>query len=314
MSRISPADPEPPKPVQQADRLLHYPAVRVQPGPMFRATAGDHGGNALLAYLPTVPVMIVAPVGVDRIRQPAGATAAAADRRGRLDQRHELNDVVAVAAGQRHLQRDRAPFGDHAVIGARPGTVDRARPRFPGRPSPPARVSFRSRPWTSPAPRRHLARPAAPRAAAARSRLVPVPQPPLARHPRPEAQLLRQELPRDPCVQHEQDAAQHRPFTARRAAAARSGPIVRPGRSTMAVDPSARAISTITGTPLFPHAILLGVLCGLHQLPAAPHAAVLGQTRTANSNHAVWAGNAHLPTPTSGCGSRSRLVLVQVRA
>jgi hypothetical protein len=37
---------------------------------------------------------------------------------------------------------------------------------------------------------------------------VPVPQPPPARHPGPEAKLLRQELPRDAGVEHEQDAAQ----------------------------------------------------------------------------------------------------------
>ena len=36
--------------------------------------------------------------------------------------------------------------------------------------------------------------------------LVPVPQPPPASHPGPEAQLLWQELSRDPRVQHEQDA------------------------------------------------------------------------------------------------------------
>src|SRR5690242_8247982 len=40
------------------------------------------------------------------------------------------------------------------------------------------------------------------------SRLVPVPQPPPAGHPRPVSQLLRRELPRDAGVQHEQDPAQ----------------------------------------------------------------------------------------------------------
>jgi|HubBroStandDraft_6_1064221.scaffolds.fasta_scaffold100894_3 uncharacterized protein with PQ loop repeat len=38
---------------------------------------------------------------------------------------------------------------------------------------------------------------------------LPVPEPPPARHPRPEPQLLRQELPRDPRIQHEQDPGQH---------------------------------------------------------------------------------------------------------
>jgi len=35
-----------------------------------------------------------------------------------------------VAAGQRHRQRDPVHVGDQAVPEARPGTADRARPRF----------------------------------------------------------------------------------------------------------------------------------------------------------------------------------------
>jgi hypothetical protein len=41
--------------------------------------------------------------------------------------------------------------------------------------------------------------------------LVPVPQPPPAGHPRTEAQLLRQELPGNAGVEHEQDAGQNLP-------------------------------------------------------------------------------------------------------
>jgi hypothetical protein len=41
--------------------------------------------------------------------------------------------------------------------------------------------------------------------------LVPITQPPPTRHPRAEAQLLRQELPRNPGVEHEQDPGQDLP-------------------------------------------------------------------------------------------------------
>src|SRR6516162_8373284 len=68
-----PADPQPPEPVQQGDRLLHHPAVHAQPGAMLRATASDHRGDALGPDLPAVLVMVIAPVGIDRIRPPAGS-------------------------------------------------------------------------------------------------------------------------------------------------------------------------------------------------------------------------------------------------
>jgi hypothetical protein len=41
-----------------------------------------------------------------------------------------LGDVVAVRAGQRHGHGHAAGVGDQVVLGARPGAVDRARPRF----------------------------------------------------------------------------------------------------------------------------------------------------------------------------------------
>jgi hypothetical protein len=58
------------------------------------------------------------------------APAVTAYWRDVLDQRHELGDVVAVAAGQRRLQRDAVRFGDQVMFRASSGTVDRARTGF----------------------------------------------------------------------------------------------------------------------------------------------------------------------------------------
>jgi hypothetical protein len=74
--------------------------------------------------------VVIATVGIDLVRAPAGPPAAAAHRRDGTDQGQELGDVVAVAAGQRDCQRDPVRFGDQVVLGAGPGTVDRARPGF----------------------------------------------------------------------------------------------------------------------------------------------------------------------------------------
>ena len=110
--------------------LLHHPAVGAQPRAVRGAAAGDHGRDALLPYLLAVLVVVVAAVSVDPVRALTGPPAAAAYRRDRLDQGHELGDVVAVAAGQRDRQRDAVRFGDQVVLRAGPGTVDRARAGF----------------------------------------------------------------------------------------------------------------------------------------------------------------------------------------
>src|SRR5512142_2368753 len=96
-----PADAQPAEPVQQGDGLLDDPAVHAQPGTVLCVTAGDHRGDPGLPHLGAVLVVVVAAAGVDRLWPPAGPATPAAHRRDGLDQRHELGDVVAVAAGQR---------------------------------------------------------------------------------------------------------------------------------------------------------------------------------------------------------------------
>ena len=145
--------------------LLDDPAVHAQARAMLRATPGYHAGDALAADLPAVLVMVIAPAGIDRLR-PAPP---AAHRRDRRDQRHQLGDVVAVAAG-----RDTAsgiPCPSVITWCFEPGLA-RSTGLGPvlGCPSPPARASCQSPPWTSPAPRPRSARPAAAHEAAATPR------------------------------------------------------------------------------------------------------------------------------------------------
>ncbi len=179
-----------------------------RPEPCSVPRAGDHGSDPGLADLPAVFVVVIAAVSAERIRALPWPAAAAADRRDGRDQGHELGDVVAVAAGQGRRQRDPVRFSDHVVLRARPGTVDRARARF----GPPFKARTCELSITA------LDQSSAPAAFSSASSSscscchTPAscqsPQPPPARHPGPEPQLLRQELPRDPRVQHEQDAGQ----------------------------------------------------------------------------------------------------------
>jgi hypothetical protein len=75
------------------------------------------------------------------------------------------------------------------------------------RPSEPARETRRSPPWTNPKRPLHAVQPAGTRADAARPRRRSTQTPP-ARHPGTKAQLLGQEFPRNPGVEHKQDPGQ----------------------------------------------------------------------------------------------------------
>ncbi len=141
-----------------------------------------------------------AAVGVQVLGAAQWLTALAADRRDGLDQRDQLGDVVAVAAGGDRGERDAVRLDDRwCLLPALPrstGDGPVAGPPFIARmglESTAARE--KSSKACSPPTRR-----AADRAGAAR----PWPRSSPSRSPVPGA-----ELPADPGVQHEQDPAQH---------------------------------------------------------------------------------------------------------
>lgn len=92
------------------------------------AAAGDLGCDAAAPQQSAVFVVVVAAVGVHDRRALAGSAAPPTDGWDRLQQRDELRDVVAVAAGQRDRQRDAAAIDDQVVLGTWAGTVDQGRP------------------------------------------------------------------------------------------------------------------------------------------------------------------------------------------
>jgi hypothetical protein len=87
--------------VQPGEGALDDPAGAAEPGAVFCLTAGDLGADAATAELAPVLVMVVAAVGGNPFWPSAWAANLAAHRRDTLYERHELRDVVAVAAGQR---------------------------------------------------------------------------------------------------------------------------------------------------------------------------------------------------------------------
>lgn len=90
------------------EAALDDPAVGAQVRSVFDTAAGDHGFDAARPQQTPVLVVVVAAVGEDPVGLLAGPAGLAGDgsRMQVVEQRHQLGDVVSVAAGQRDGQRD----------------------------------------------------------------------------------------------------------------------------------------------------------------------------------------------------------------
>ena len=111
--------------VQPSEGSLHDPAMAAEAGAVGDAAAGDPRRDPAPAQLASVDVVVVAAVGEQLPWTTSRPPAPPADRRHSIDQRDQLRDVVAVAAGQRHGQREAAGVADQVVLGTGPPAVDR---------------------------------------------------------------------------------------------------------------------------------------------------------------------------------------------
>ena len=115
--------------VQPGEAALDHPAVSAQAGAVGDPAAGDPAagdprGDAPGAQPSTVDVVVVAAVGEQLPRLASWPATQTADRRNGIQQRDQLGDVVAVAAGQRDRQRDAAGVADQMMLGTGPRAVD----------------------------------------------------------------------------------------------------------------------------------------------------------------------------------------------
>ena len=93
-------------------------------------TTRDHRFDAALPDEAAVLVVVVAAVGDDAVGPPSGPADAAAYGRHPVEQRQELGDVVAVAAGERPGQRDPAAVYEEMLLATWAAPVDRAGTRL----------------------------------------------------------------------------------------------------------------------------------------------------------------------------------------
>ena len=104
--------------VQVREAALDDPALGAQSGAVVAAAARDHGFDAALPEQPAVLVVVIATIGQDQVGLLARPAAFAGDRPGVqvVEQRQQLGDVIAVAAGQRDGQRDAGGVDEQVVF------------------------------------------------------------------------------------------------------------------------------------------------------------------------------------------------------
>lgn len=163
------ADSESLELVEPGEGPLDDPAGLAQAGAMDCALAGDLRCDAASPEKPAVFVVVVAAVGEQPARPVTRSPAGTADAGYRVQQWHQLSDVVTVSAGQRDDQGGAVPVDDQVVLAAGSSPVDRRRSGVSPL-SAPGRASRRRPRRPCQASPRPAARPAAPRAAAARRR------------------------------------------------------------------------------------------------------------------------------------------------
>ena len=115
--------------VQPGEGAFDDPAGAAEAGAVVCVAAGDLGLDRALPEQAAVLVVVVAAVGAQTRRPASGAPDQPAHRRHAVEQRDQLRDVVAVAAGQRPGKRDPARVDQEVVLGAAAAAIDRARAR-----------------------------------------------------------------------------------------------------------------------------------------------------------------------------------------
>ena len=96
---------------------------------MFGLAASDLGFDPAGAELAAVLVVVIAAVGEHELGPLARPADLACDRVDTVDQRQQLGDVVAVAAGDCPGERDPGRVYEKVMLGAVSGSINRARAR-----------------------------------------------------------------------------------------------------------------------------------------------------------------------------------------
>jgi hypothetical protein len=110
------ADEQPLEVVQPGEGALDHPAIATEPGTMHRLAASDHRLDPASAEQPAMLVVVVAAVGDHALGAPPRPADGAAHRWHRFEERDQLGDVVAIAAGERPGERESRLVDEEVVL------------------------------------------------------------------------------------------------------------------------------------------------------------------------------------------------------
>src|SRR4029453_18208639 len=115
--------------MQPGEGALDHPADATEPGAVLGLAAGDLGADAAAAKLAPVLVVVVTAIGDDTAGSLSRSPDLAAHGWHPLDERDQLRDVVAVAAGDGPGEWDPGRVYEKVMLGAVSGSINRARAR-----------------------------------------------------------------------------------------------------------------------------------------------------------------------------------------
>ena len=124
------ADEQPFELVEPGEGTFDDPAVAAQAGAVPGVSTRDLGFDPALAELTAVFVVVVATVGADTVGPSSRPSDLATHGRDPFDERDQLGDVVAVAAGERPGERDPRRIDQEMVLRPVSGSINRARARL----------------------------------------------------------------------------------------------------------------------------------------------------------------------------------------
>ena len=116
--------------MQPCDRSLHDPAGGTQAAAVPGIASGDFGIDAQIVQLLPMRVRIVGAVSLYDIRPPTWMAWFARNRRNRLDQWHQLGDIVGVGAREYQGKRDALRVDREVVLGTRMRAIGGVRSCF----------------------------------------------------------------------------------------------------------------------------------------------------------------------------------------
>ena len=119
-----------PKLMQPTQGAFHHPAVGPQPTAVTRTSLGNTGFNPYLSQRLTIRFGIVSPIGIQLCKTITGSTAFAGHRRYGIDQRQQLDHIMAIGCGGLCDNGNAVSIGQKMMFGTGLTTVYRARTSF----------------------------------------------------------------------------------------------------------------------------------------------------------------------------------------